>query len=186
MSTMQDIQHAILASPGMTLRETAVAIGKTGRGDVTCVSALMSQLCKKQKLRRDSAMDVRVGTSRFWPTPLTGVDGRRKTETKASKAAQKRDAREGTAIRPRQSLPVQARKGYAKPTAAQQFAINPRHPPRPIGAARNAQTVDEFVKAGGVIQKLHPHASSNPLQFAHGDISHNRQGHVQRRKGGAL
>lgn len=165
---MQAIQQAILASPGLTLREVATAVGMSSRGNVGTVSALLSQLCQKGKLSRDSAMDTRIGVSRFWPTATTGIDQRRKAETKATRAAEKRESRARVAT-PKTNATAPIARKQAKPTAAQQFVINSPKPPRMPrrGECDKPETVEEFQARGGIVQQLKPHDSGNPLRFDH-------------------
>lgn len=168
MNTRAALQAAIVATPGMTLREVAAAVGQTSRQNVTGIAAQLSQLCKIGKLRKDSIL-VAGAQPRYWPTQDTGKDLRAARAKPPPAAPRARDSNQ------KQNSPHFARPAHVlrtarpKPTAAQQFRIHPRTPPRtprPSGA-RHPETVDEFIARGGKVQRLDPHAASKPLRFDH-------------------
>lgn len=169
MSLSGDLQAAIVATPGLTLREVAGAVGLTTRGRITTIAALLSQLCKAGKLRKDSLLAVgATAHPRYWPTDLTGQD-LRVPRAGARKAAAPKPAPAPRVRAPDKPAHVPRNPRYAKPTATQQFqVVAPPRQPRPAGA-RAAETVAEFIARGGQVQQLPPHATSHPLRFDHAD-----------------
>lgn len=196
MNTRAALQAAIIATPGLTLRELAAAVGQTSRANITGIAAQLSQLCKIRKLRKDGITGPgRSANPRYWPTDLTGLDLRTLRTLRATQPAPAAPApRPPKVEKPAHVLrPAPARPGpqRSRPTPAQQFTIRSLAPPRtqrPPGATHR-ETVDEFIARGGRVQVLDPYATSNPLRFDHGNTgvhTARRRAVANHRKSGAL
>lgn len=177
MSISQDIQRAVLDKPGMTMRQTAEAIGRGDRAGVQGVSAQMSQLCKAGKLRKDSVYAL-TGVPRYWPTDSTLTDGRETRYTAIRKpprpvAAKPAPPRKQVAqvIRaPIKAAPPSAPKPVPKPTPKQQpRCLRPLIRPRPMPNG-DAETVEQYQARGGVIERLPPSATSTPLRHTYSEM----------------
>ena len=187
MSRAKAIINALIASPGMTMREVAVAIGHDPAN--TAVSAQLSQLAKHGKLRRDASGIGRGG--RYWPTALANVDRRsdpgraRKRSTAAKFAAGTRAASRPIETRAAARQRAKAENAQAKPhpKPAPRFIQPP--PPKSTRHGNGVETVAQFIARGGTVQRLHAHASSHPLKCMHDDHAQHRTGRVNRRKAGA-
>ena len=163
MSTRQRMIAAVIAKPGITLSEIAIAIGKTERKERTGLSAQLSQLCKKKKLRKDTLHNGSPGAIRYWPTATSAIDGR---------SARKRPAKPeaSTPAEPQTPAPRQSdqakREGYASPKAkppkpaSQVRIVDPPRERAPATPAGERETVEEYVARGGRIEVLQPHACS--------------------------
>lgn len=177
MSTRQQMIAAVIAKPGITLSEIAIAIGKTERKARTGLSAQLSQLCKKKKLRKDTLHNGSPGAIRYWPTATSAIDGR-----SARKRPAKREAT--TTAQPQAAAPRQSdatkRSGYASPKAlppkpaSQVRIVDPPRERAPATPAGERETVEEFQKRGGRIEVLQPHACSpnSILRFDHAPKPH--------------
>ncbi len=170
MTRARAIVDALIASPGMTMRQVATAIGEDSRH--TAVAAQLSQLAKAGKLRRDSAHTGRSG--RYWPMPNATQDLRRKYSRdgkRPDRMQAARDERAVSAATPRPETRAQKRARYKSaqasvPRSASQVRIVA--PQRPTASPKGrAQTVEEFVAGGGPIERLSTFAASNPLRFDH-------------------
>ncbi len=189
MSRTQQMIALVIATPGLTGQEIAALLGLTTRDAIKSMTTQLSQLCKAQKLRKDSILTGSVSRPRYWPTELSTVDRRRCAEHHATRSAAAKRAAVG---RP-QNMPGARHASRARATMRATIAAEARAKPKPakvetprfIKPARistprphNAPSVEEFIKRGGRIDYLPQHASSNPLQFDHSatDVPiHNRR-----------
>lgn len=177
MSTRQRMIAAVIAKPGITLSEIAIAIGKTDRKERTGLSAQLSQLCQKKKLRKDTVLNGSPGAIRYWPTATSAIDGRSARKRPAMPEATTTAAAKTAA--PRQSDKAK-RAGYASPKAmpqkpaSQVRIVDPPRERAPAAPAGDRETVEEFQARGGRIEILHPHACSpnSILRFDHAPKPH--------------
>lgn len=188
MSLRQDIIAAVIATPGLQTRQLCEAMGLP-LDMIPAISAHLSQLCFVKKIRNERCPPGKGRT--YWPTPLSTVDLRSLSKNPGSKRA-KREAKVVAGLLPAVPKPRPPRTTYTsqkatKPGATSQITVTrpPKTPPRAAAHAGD-DTVEKFLKRGGVIQKLHPHASSNPLMCVSPTTPPNRQGRIQRRREGAI
>lgn len=176
MNQRQAIISAVIAKPGSTMREVAKAIGLGERDDVTSVSAQLSQLCIRGKLRRDNPRNPRVNAPHYWPTETATVDLRKVARTPAqiaqhAEACVKREAAK-RAQREREALTkipaVAASPKAHKPAPASRVRIvDPPRPPKAQYSGTAPETVAEFLARGGQIQRLAFGQCNNDLRFDH-------------------
>lgn len=135
---------------GMTAREVAVALGKPDRKGIARVAALLSRDWQRGKVDRDEI----DGLLRYKPNQHTGIDFRVTTRTAT-----------GQSSRPPSHATVQPKTAPAKPSAHQlaHVARSCKKPALRNPPSGSAQTVEEFVAKGGVIQYLAPGECSRPL-----------------------
>lgn len=163
MTRARAIVEALIARPGMTLREVAAAIGEQSRS--TAVSAQLSQLAKVGKVRRDSSITTSGG--RYWPTDISRQDLRSsysRTGKRPDRMAKARAERAAKTVR----APVRTVPTPSQPKAATRPETLPRLlPARPKPAPLPDVSVQDFLRKGGRIEYLSPHECSQPLRFDH-------------------
>lgn len=178
MSTRQAMLAAVIATPGITLSQIAVAIGKTERKERMGLSAQLSQLCKKKKLRKDKLTNGSPGAVRYWPTETSAIDGR--TAKKSAAKPQRKAATSAAQPAAPRLSDTAKRAGYAsakamppKPASQVRIVDPPREavPAMPAGAR---ESVAEFMARGGRVEILKPHACSpnSILRFDHSPKPH--------------
>lgn len=172
MTLTHAIQKAVQARPGMTSREVADMINGESRSDIARISALLVQCWQRGKLHRTG----KGRAYRYYPTDKTCIDQRSVRNKPSAAAARKRQAtREARAKKKaqRQAQPPPAKTPpAAKPSNPLAFRIvEPARPKPQAATARKAETVADFLAAGGQIQRLPPHFSANPLRFDHSDAA---------------
>lgn len=162
---MQDIIRAVVKTPGMAPRQIGDALGLNWTASVSVMSALLQQLCKAGKLERKG----KPRAYRYYPTDLSLLD-MRSGKRMAKPPAKPKPARVRKAAVPKPAL--SARKPQPKPTAAQQLQIVPKKPDVTTAAPPRAtrETVDEFLRRGGRIERLPNGASADPLRITRADI----------------
>lgn len=158
MSLHRKIAEAVVAHPGIDTPGICLVVGVETPRERNCVSAGLSTLVKKGKLRHDNRT-ARQGRH-YYPTPKTLIDGRLKPDGELSRRAkqQARAAEKAT----KAGIPV-----LRKPPKSADMPIE-RKPVAPKPAAR-PQTVAEFLAAGGEIQRLPAYFSGNPLRYDYSD-----------------
>jgi hypothetical protein len=186
ISTSMAIQQAVKASPGITLRQIAAALGIAPRAKITSISARLSQLVEFGKLRRDED-GRRHNPARYWPTPTTCVD-LRELRRKPGDPVQRKIAGQ-RARRQAKAAAAPASPKARKPAPASYIRVaNPPPPPKIHYAGNRTETVEQFQARGGRVQVLGPHDSGNPLRFDHshaGTPLLRRRGAVHPRRHGA-
>lgn len=190
MSIRKAIIAAVIASPGIHAQEIAAILGITTRNQMKSLSTQLSAMCQAKKLRKDSILAGPISRPRFWPTPTSTTDGRTVywAEYRARTGKPKDPYRHR---RPKRETHKQKRAKYVSANARVPKVKSQLHivdPPRPrsVAVPSNAQTVEDFVRDGGQIERLARHASSNPLRFVPKPDPPNRQARSHRRKAGAL
>jgi hypothetical protein len=175
-SIRQRIIAAVVASPGITLRQIATTLGYGPRADVKSLGAQLSQLCTSGKMRRQTVHTPAAGravATGYWPTDTAQVDERqlkRKPGTEQERRAESKRRQRAA----RRESDAQKRARYTSnratpPTEAQQFRIaEPPRPRAPATPANGRETVDEFLRRGGHIQALPTgYCPGSPLRFDH-------------------
>lgn len=174
MSDRQDITTALIATPGMTMRQVSEA---TGLDDTNAVSAHLSQMTTLGKLRRDDKCPPG-----YWPTPLATLDLRAKGKTPAQVETLRQAALDREAARlAKREAPAKRAAPKRKPSlrdaarivdAADPPIVRDDPAPQLVKAPKiRGETITDFQNRGGVIEKLPPHYVSNPLRFDHSNGS---------------
>lgn len=182
MNQRQAIIAAVISKPGSNMREVAAAIGIDERTKLTCVSAQLSQLCIKKKLRKDSPHDPRRNPPRYWPTDIATLDLRKLPRTPSQRAqhsdaslkreAVRRAKREASEAKRAAAIRQAAPAKPAKPSMAQHANLSSlflKASPRSRTPRTGVESVEQFVKRGGQIERLQPGACSRPLASLAGD-----------------
>lgn len=129
---------------------------------IKTVSAQLLQITNAGKLRRTG----KPMAYKYWPTAKTLVDQR--TVATHRRGRKKKPA--PVQAKPAAVHAAPAPKRRPKPSQASQIRVAPAKPrlDAPIAPRGTpAQTVEQFLAAGGRIQRLQPHEVSQPLRFAH-------------------
>jgi hypothetical protein len=150
---------------GMTAREVAVAMGRPDRKGIARIAAVLSKVWQYGKLDRDEI----DGLLRYKPNAHTGIDFRVTTRTPTGKTTRPAIL---ASVQPKASPARKAVPPPRKPSPEQVAKVTSLFA-KPTPRNRSAGpmlTSEDFIAAGGVIEKLPPGASSRkPHIFADED-----------------
>lgn len=164
-SVSMAIQKAVLANPGITLREIAAALGIGPRAKLTSISARLTQLCELNKLRRD-VIGSRHHPSRFWPTDITAVD-LRELRRKPGDPVQRKIAGQRARRQAKAATVAASQKAHKPSPRSQVRIVDPPRPPKLPHNGTQPETVEQFLARGGQIQRLSFGQCNNDLRFDH-------------------
>lgn len=165
------LESFVLANPGSKLREIAHGCGITDRKAITNAGAQLAQLVNFGRLRAEKPIGQFHGL-KYYPNELTGQYKPRPTAEESAAKARAREERKQFKARQRRLTAAQQQAFYstapqppARTASAAPDVLAP--PTRPAKPAAVAETVEEFQRRGGRIQRLGAFETSNPLKFDH-------------------
>ena len=155
MSRMRDIAAVLIATPGMSMREIAHAIGQTTDSQRNCISAALHSLAQAGRVRHNN--QPARGARLWYATELALADRRCRTGATHAPLSARR-----TAPKP------------PKPPKSADMTIVKKPPEAPkarYAATAKPETVDQWMqRTGQTPERLAPHACSKPLlRFDHSD-----------------
>lgn len=165
------LESFVLANPGSKLREIAHGCGITDPKAIKNAHSQLAQLISAGRLRAEKPIGQFHG-QKYYPTDLTGQYKPRPTPEESAAKARAREERKQFKARQRRLSAAQQRALYSTapqpPARSASAAPDVLAPPaRPAKPAAEAETVEEFQRRGGRIQKLGAFETSNPLKFDH-------------------
>lgn len=171
MSIRRALEAFVLANPGTKLREIAHGCGITDRKAITNAGAQLAQLVNAGRLRAEKPIGQFHGLQ-YFPTELAGQYKPRPSAEEIAANARAREERKRFKARQRRLTAAQQQAFYSTapqpPARASSAAPDVLAPPkRPAKPAAAAETVEEFQRRGGRIQRLNAFETSNPLKFDH-------------------
>ena len=171
MSIRRALESFVMANPGSKLREITHGCGITDRKAITNAAAQLAQLVNFGRLRAEKPIGQFHGL-KYYPTELTGQYKPRPTLEESAGKARARDERKRVKAKQRRLSAAQQQAFYSTapqpPPRTASAAPDVLAPPkRPAKPAAEAETVEEFKRRGGRIQRLGAFETSNPLKFDH-------------------
>ena len=171
MSIRRALESFVMANPGSKLREIAHGCGITDRKAITNAGAQLAQMVNFGRLHAEKPIGQFHGLQ-YYPTELSGQYKPRPTAEEIAANTRAREERKRFKAKQRRLTSAQQQAFYstapqppARSTAAPHDPLQP--PARPAKPAAEAETIEEFQRRGGRIQKLGPFETSTPLKFDH-------------------
>lgn len=166
MTRMADICAAVARHPriGLDVPGIIAALGATCPRERNSIGAAVCTLLKAGKLRHNN--QPARGGRRYFATATTLSDLRRNPEDRPSRRQQQLARAHARVVA---QVVKDAPKPPKPPKSADLTIVRKPEPVPTFKPAARAQSVEEFLAAGGAIQHLPPHASGQPLRFDHSD-----------------
>lgn len=170
MIIRQELQAYVLANPGKKLREITTGIGITDRDGITHAGAQLYQLVRGGFLRNE-VVPGQLRGFRYFPTATTLTSVRQTvTPEQLAENARTRELRKRDSKRAKRRLSAAQQQAFYANAPVAPTSVRAPIAPAPPKAARPAakvETVEEFLKRGGRVQRLASHDTSHPLRYDH-------------------